>query len=121
MSFPIKSTGGQRTCQLSTDKAHDVATRNDLIEALRGLTFKFELKIIDILPAEAEESNQVDVEAQVESDKTNLATEIDHVVRSHIVKALEEEVAQSASGSSEVSKSSVAQRHIRLFQNLSRN
>lgn len=111
MPFLIKSTGGQRTCQLITNKAHDVATRDDIIEALRGLTFKFEIKIKDILPAEAEESDQVDVEAQVETNGTNLATKIDHVVRSHIGKAIKEEVAQSAPRSCEVSKSSVAPAH----------
>lgn len=57
MPFLIKSSGGQRTCKLMTNKNQSSATRQDIIDALKGLTFKFEVKIADVVPSSVDEEN----------------------------------------------------------------
>lgn len=45
MPILIKSSDGQRTCKMVSQ---NTAIRDDIIEALKGLTFKFEVKIVDV-------------------------------------------------------------------------
>lgn len=53
MSFIIRSTNGQRTVTKVANKPDRTSVEptltEDLVEALRGLTLKFEMKIIDVL------------------------------------------------------------------------
>lgn len=54
MPYLIKSSEGKRSCTLIGSKKSDNSIKNDLIEALRGLSFHIEVKITDVTHGQQE-------------------------------------------------------------------